>query len=1146
MVARCLLAAGLAATLAAQTSSTGVLGTVTDAAGAVVPGAEVTLLRTETGETRQVATTSSGDYTFTLIEPGQYSVKVAMPGFKTAETKGVNVEYQQRARVDFKLEIGGNTEIVEVTSGAVQLKTDDAGIGGLIENRRVVELPLNGRNISGLAVLVPGVQYGIRTGFDGTDGYPIPGALVAVSANGQREVNQQVTLDGVVATEARVNTMVFSPSIDAIQEMKVQTSSYSAEYGQNNGAIVQVSMKSGTNHVHGTLYEFLRNDKLSAAHYFLNFQLPANSLRTRKSVLRRNQFGAFVGGPVLFPKVYNGKDRTFWAVNFEGRRETIENPTRAFFFPEDFRRGDFSRLLTPFIRNGVAVRGPIVIFDPLTGQPFRDTEGRITNIIPPSRVNRSAQAYINRFMPLPTLEPEDFLDVNVEKNVPSTIRSNQIFLRVDHNFSHKDRVFVRLAQDRARRVQGNINPNYNVFTDTQSANLASQHIHIFSPRVINEFRYGLNKANDDFYNPRTNTDFDLDALGIGPFRVASENNRKLTRREVGLPPTGILPGDADTGNGYNFNTSHQFNDNLSIIRKNHGIKMGVDIRRQELNRAAANQPRGSISCCQGGYALAGWLMGYPTAATTAEGMPFTAPRQTRYSAYILDEWKATRKLTANIGLRWDFFEVPVDADGGWRSLRLDILTTASNGQSYPTLIPEPGRKNWKSYQRDNRYFMPRIGLAYRAAEKWVLRTGFGWFANAQQLNNFTILNLQPPRSGTFTFTPVTDLFQMLQYEYNGRVYNIQTRRFRPGTQIITLDNLFPGQGTAPARQNLTVMPPDNRSSNKIEWSFDIQRALPWHSQLSVAYVGSKTSHLDNNLSNFNSPDPSTNNDIDSRRPYQFYVDPSISLAPRRLGTIRYLDSYANAHYHGLQVHAEKRYSHGLTMGLAYTFSKALGEGYGRNEGGGAVGGIYQNPRDRRADKGRYGFDVTHNAVLNWVYEMPFLKRFRGPAGWFLSGWQTNGIATLRTGFPFNVAGGTLNTGSASRPDRLRDGRLGARATRQNWFDSSAFGRVDCNIPAHPEICHYGSTGSGALISPANRIVDFTLFKNWKIPALGDQGRLQVRSEFFNVLNTPNFGVPNGISFTTLDTLVADGPRDGEIRSLRTPMRIIQLGLKLYF
>ncbi|MBM3737213.1 MAG: TonB-dependent receptor [Acidobacteria bacterium] len=1131
--------------LGAQTTSTEVTGTVADATGAIIPGANVTLLRVATGVRRNTTTTSTGDFAFPLIEPGEYSVTVTAQGFKTQETRGVMVEYQHKVRVNVRMEVGGTTETVEVQATGVALKTEDASVGGLIENRRVVELPLNGRNMAGLAVLVPGVQFGIRQGFDGTDGYPIPGGLVAVSANGQREVNQQITLDGVIATEGRVNTMVFSPSIDAIEELKVQTSSYSAEYGQNNGAIVQVSMKSGTNRLRGTLYEFLRNDKFSAKNYFLNFQLPAAAIRTEKSILRRNQFGSFVSGPVYLPKVYNGRDRTFWAFNYEGRREKIENPTRGFFFPEEFRRGDFSQLLQPVIRDGRAIRNPVIIFDPLTGDPFMDREGNITNIIPASRINKAAQDYINRFMPLPTFRQEDLLDTNVEANVASTIRSNQTFFRIDHNFTQNDRMFVRVAHDRARRRQGNINPNLGVFTEAFSTNLAFQHLHIFSPAVINEFRYGLNKADDSFYNPRTNTDFDLDSLGIGPFRVASENNRKLRPREVGLPAT-ILPGDSDTGNGFDFNTVHQFNNNLSIIRGSHNFKTGFDMRRYRLDRAAANLPRGSVSCCPGGYALAGWLLGYPNGSTTAEGMPFTAPRQTRWSAYFLDEWKVTRKLSANIGLRWDFFQVPVDSDGGWRSLRLDILTRASDGNLYPTLVPEAGTKNWASYNRDNRYFMPRVGLGYRATEKLVFRAGFGWFANAQQLNNFTILNLLPPRSGTFGYNLVTDVAQIIDYEFGGRSVRTQTRRIRPGTQILTLNNLFPGQGTAPARQNLTVMPPDNRSTNHVQWSFDVQRSLPWKSVLTVAYIGSKTSHLDNNLSNFNSPDPSTNTDIDSRRPYQWYVDQGNGLTPRRLGSIRYLDSYANGYYHGLQVHADKKYSNGFTIGLAYTYSKALGEGYGRNESGGGVGGVYQNPRDRRADRGRYGFDVTHNAVINYVWELPFFKNMRGAGGFVLSGWQTNGIVTLRTGFPFNLAGGTLNTGSASRPDRVDDGRLGDAADRQRWYDPFAFRRTDCNIRDHPEICHYGSAASAFLTSPGARTMDLTAFKNFKIRWLGDESRLQFRSEFFNALNTPQFGNPGGLTFQTLDSIVPDGTRDGEIRSLRLPMRIIQFGIKLYF
>lgn len=332
-VSLCVAAAGVFA----QTTSTEILGTVTDPAGASVPSAKVTLLRTATGQARETLTNQDGNYAFPLIEVGEYTVKVEREGFKTQEQRGITVQLQQKARVDFRMEIGATTETIEVVASGVALKTEDAAVGGNIDNKRVVELPLNGRNVATLAVLVPGVQFGIRMGLDGSGGFPIPGNGVAISANGQREVNQQVTLDGVIATEPRVNTAAFSPSIDALEEFKVQTSSYSAEYGQNNGAIMQMVVKAGTNNLHGTFWEFLRNDKLAAKDYFLNFQLPPGAREGSKSVLRRNQFGAFVSGPVILPKIYNGKDKTFWSFNYEGRRETRETVQEAFWFPEAAR-----------------------------------------------------------------------------------------------------------------------------------------------------------------------------------------------------------------------------------------------------------------------------------------------------------------------------------------------------------------------------------------------------------------------------------------------------------------------------------------------------------------------------------------------------------------------------------------------------------------------------------------------------------------------------------------------------------------------------------------------------------------------------------------------------------------------------------------
>src|SRR5215813_789682 len=367
----------------AQTTSTEILGTVVDATGGVVPNAKVTLLRVSTGEYRGTTTTATGNYSFPLIETGEYRVTVESPGFQLIEKTRITVELQQRARVDFQLTVGSTSETVHVEANAVALKTEDAAIGQVIDNKRVVELPLNGRNISALAVLTAGVQFGTqRSGEDGQGGQ-IPGRMVAVYANGQRSVGQQVTLDGVIVTGSQNNMVAFSPSIDAVEEFKVQTSSYSAEYGQSTGAVVQIALKGGTNQFRGSVYEFLRNDKVAAKDYFLNFELPAGARRLPPNVLRRNQFGAFVSGPVYLGKFYDGRNKTFWSFNYEGTRYTRETPTETFWYPASFRNGDFSALLTPpLASDGRPIRAPIIIYDPLDGQPFRDSAGNISNIIP--------------------------------------------------------------------------------------------------------------------------------------------------------------------------------------------------------------------------------------------------------------------------------------------------------------------------------------------------------------------------------------------------------------------------------------------------------------------------------------------------------------------------------------------------------------------------------------------------------------------------------------------------------------------------------------------------------------------------------------------------------------------------------------------
>jgi hypothetical protein len=420
-----------------------------------------------------------------------------------------------------------------------------------------------------------------------------------------------------------------------------------------------------------------------------------------------------------------------------------------------------------------------------------------------------------------------------------------------------------------------------------------------------------------------------------------------------------------------------------------------------------------------------------------------------------------------------------------------------------------------------------------------VRSGFGIFYNVHQLNNYSILNLNPPLSGSSSFSNTAR---------NGVLI--------PGTPVYSFSNPF--GPVNPASPTVAVaLNRDNSQPYVTQWSFDIQRRLPLRTTLTVGYVGNKTTHLDNTVEK-NNPDPfiptGPADTVQARRPIQFINDNGIL---RPLTRLRFLDSGANAWYNGLQTSLRKEYSHGLVFTLAYTFSKSLMEGYGRNEGDGINPNTYQNPRNRAAEKGRVGWDARHVAVMSFIYDLPAPQPLRrGVPGVFLGGWQANGILTLRSGFPFTVTqGNIINTANSPvRPDRVADGWLEQR-TLQEWFNPDAFRIVSCVNSAIPETCKYGNAGTGILEGPAFKNIDFSLFKSF---SLRERAKLQFRAEFFNLFNTPQFGIPN----RTLNTVAgfqpvraADGSLSwpsqagitggpGAITNLISPMRNIQFGLKL--
>ncbi len=1140
----------------AQTTSTTIQGAVTDMSGAVLAGAKVTAVNTKTGVRRETVASSTGDYTFPLLDVGVYDVTVEADGFRPETRRNIVLEINEKVRADFELQIGGTQERVEVTASSSTLRTDDATLGQTIEQRRVEELPLNNRSLGALAILQPGVQYGPRSGPDGQgfgqrqggQGIPIPGIGLSFVANGQRETNQHATLDGVVVTEARVNTVTFNPSPEAVAEFKVLSGSYSAEYGFNAGAQTIIVTKAGGNDFHGSVFEFLRNDIFDAENFFQNYFNAPGAPRSEKDSLRQNNFGGVISGPLTIPRLYDGRNKTFFMGNYEGRRrrqgrlaQTANHP------PAAFRRGDFSSLLT--------LPTPILIADPLSPNScnLADRTGCFAgNIIPDDRISPVANELMAFWPDAQTTNANPLVGVNFTGFEQRDLDDDQTFVRIDHNVSQRDRIFGRYSfDDVTYTVIPGDNPNFTYFVAGRSQNVGLTWIHMFSSTIINEARYGYNRSVDNTLNPRANTDFDVQALGLTGFTVVNDNNRPFTPRETGVPTITVNSfstlTEQDGGNGFDYNNLHQFNDNVTWVHGSHTTKAGFDYRWVSLFRGAANVPRGGLTfngdIANNGFAA--FLLGLPSSTVTPEGLPLTETRQNRFAMYATDDWKATRKLTLNYGLRWEYNTPAVDIDGLWRSLSFTELT---NG--LPTLIPDIGTE-FEFYKPQKTLFMPRLGLAYRPTDDWVLRSGFGIYYNVHQLNNYTILNLNPPKSGTSNFTNTSA---------GGKITNSPTQ------PVLTFAEPF-GTVNPTSATGINALSPANDQPYVTQWSLDVQRRLPFDVVLSVGYVGNKGTHIDQTVE-LNAPPPAVGGNANARRPIPSFAD-GANGPVRPLNRLRWLTSDGNSWYHALQVNAQRRFSRGFLINVAYTYSKAMGEGYGRNEGAGALPNSYQNPKDRAAEKTRYGFDVRHNAVINFLYQLPVIPAFRDNAARHIfGGWQANGIIQLRTGLPYTITqNNTINTIEGHvRPDRLSDGSL-AQPTVDKWFDPDAFRVVTCAEPGVKgtvggdalnqyltQFCHYGDAGQGILEGPGFKNVDFSLMKNIE---LAGSARLQFRWEVFNLFNTPQFGVPNAAlngsaaflpsaADGAFPTQVTPSRGPGSISTLVAPMRQMQFGLKVLF
>lgn len=1011
--------------------STQILGVVEDISGSVVPGVTISVTNVATGQQRLVTSGESGNYVVTNIVPGEYVVRAEKQGFKTEVRSGLTLQLNQKARVDIKLSIGTVSETVEVSARGVILNTDDATLGNVVEQKRVVDLPLNGRNFANLAGLMPGVIKGISSN---TNQYGRKDTAIAISANGMRENQGQVLYDGVSTAWNINNATFFRASIEAIQEFKVHAGTYSAEYGHNAGAQVEILTKPGTNRLHGALFEFLRNDNFDARNYFRPRPLS-------KDVLQRNQFGFVLSGPVWIPKVYNGRDRTFWMVNFEGQREKQEAASIASVVPDAFRTGDFSSLTTP-------------LRDPLGGT-FPG------NRIPASRLSAISQRYLE-IHPRPNLPGVSANMAGVDQQINNT---DQVFTRGDHNIGDNDKLFARVALFNYDFPTIPINYFSTVNSRITARNAVLSETHIFSPNLINEAKLGFNRNWILRSNPRTNTDFDPQSVGLtGIVAGLPPFQRPLNSLETGFVPmaiTGYLTlGDGDLLPDFNVSETWQLVDSVTWTSGVHTFKAGIDFRRLRMDRAGANVPRGQFTFNGEitGNPIADFLIGYAAQSQSPEGILPVQFRQRTYAFYVQDEWKASRKLTLSLGMRYDYVGPTIEKNGIQRALRLD----RPGGYLFPeTSAPIEGRDPIPLYRAEKNRFWPRLGLAYRPAEGWVVRMGGGVFNNANQMNNLTVFS-DPERRAS-----------------NNYFWNPQN--------FITFSNPFPASGVAAIPPiNVVYVSPDRVNAFNVQWSASVQRQLSESTVFEVAYVGSQASHLDNSR-NLNDAPPG-----------------SVPLQPNRAyplwGTIRYLASDAKSYYQSLQLRGERRFSRGFSFLASYTWAHNIDQAYGTNESLPFTPGGVQNQNCFRCERASSGFDYRHRFTTSYLWTIPTPADWRGPLAFGLKNWSFNGIVTYQTGFPFTVtqAGNRQNTGSATqRPDYVpgQNPQL-SDPDPSRWFNTDAFMFA---------VNKYGDVGRNTLRQPGMKVWDIGVFKEFPVR---EGHRFQFRWEAFNLWNTPQFRAPS--------------------------------------
>lgn len=1067
----------LACPLTVLAQQSGIVGTITDSSGAVLTGVTITVKNVNTGETRQATSDSIGQYALPSLKSGTYEVSAEKQGFQRKNVDQLTLEVQAVRTIDLVLAPGAVSEQVNVTAAPTALQTTDSSVSTLLETKVVNEIPLNGRNFLQLQLLSPGVTLARGGTFTAVkiDAQSTSIGGGNVSVNGMRDVYNDYLLDGVSFKDWIHGTNGFNPSVDAIQEFRVQTSNYTAEFGANAGGISNMVTKSGTNQYHGTLYEFLRNDKLDAMNYF------SKKFGAEKLPLRRNQFGATFGGPII-------RDKTFFFGSYEGFREQRTTPLIDSFPTAAMRDGDFSELLA----DGTQIHDP-------AGNPYPG------NIITPSDILPEMPGYLDTYVPLPNLPglSSNFITPGTRSN---TI--NQFIGRLDHSINSNMQVSGHYTYNKINDSPPSSNSNFFIKQFNSNHNVNLQLTDTISPTTIVELRAGYNLFKQFVNKNLANTTPNISRDIFGINGVASD-------ARASDAPFFITPGFGSLG-GYHFGPRQWFSErfeysgNVSLVRGKHLIRAGLQTVRH-------HETFPEIFIGNGLFVFDGSFTGYPMADMML-GIPQTfqmSPelfdpqfRQWEIMPWIQDDWRITPKLTLNIGLRYEYRPWPVSKDNSISNIILPPgggeASLVLAGPCTPNLPVRPCDSSLASSisstrstiaNTDRNNFAPRIGFAYRVgnADRTVVRGGYGVFYQPEPFNQFIFLGINPPFVS---------------------FYN----RFVDTSNYQDWDFHNPTAGSPPGGVQFTYIPSNSRTPYLQAWNLGVQHDLGAGVVLDVSYVGNKDTHLwARTWPNQPPPGPGS---VDSRRPYT------------NVSTVAGNEPIGNANYNALQVRAERRFSKGLSLLGAYTWSKAITDTQGAETGAGVPD--LQDNNNRRANRGLWSADARHRFTLSSVYELPFgskrryLSDVHGAVGKIVSGWQVATIVTVQSGQPQTAVlpFDNPNVGEGAKlPDLLRNPNNGPK-TADKWFDTSAF--------AAPAPFAFGNEGIGAVTGPGITNVDLSLVKN---TALTERVNLQFRAEAFNFANHTILGDP--------DMTFGSGSF-GSITSTRLDNRELQFALRLVF